>query len=179
MQDDCIPVPLGIPGLRVIGCTERAIGLEVNVETEAKGGVCPSCGTAALVPKERPVVVVRDLPIRGVATWLLWRKRRYQCLPCGRTFTEAHAEIPARARSTRRYDRYLYERVAAGAPIARVAREEALSFYRVQRVFSDSATGALATRRPRPPRVLGIDEAAHRRGQVFNTVVTDPVAPGV
>lgn len=179
MQDDCIPVPLGIPGFRVIGCAERPIGLEVDVETEVKGGVCPSCGTATLVPKERPVVVVRDLPIRGAATWLLWRKRRYECPPCGRTFTEAHPEIPARARSTRRYDRYLYERVAAGSPIGRVALEEAVSFYRVQRVFSDGAKGAFAARRPKPPRVLGIDEAAHRRGQVFNTVVTDPIAPGV
>ena len=179
MQDDCIPVPLGIPGLRVIGCAERPIGLEVNVETEAKGGVCPSCGGAALVPKERPLVVVRDLPIRGVATWLLWRKRRYACPACGRTFTESHDEIPPRARTTRRYERYLYALVAAGSSIARVAREEALSFYRVQRAFSDGADGALAARKPRPPRILGIDEAAHRRGQVFNTVVTDPRAPGV
>lgn len=180
MQDDCIPVPLGIPGLRVIGCGPGQYGgLEVEVESEVKGGLCPECGAAALVPKERPVVLVRDLPIRGLASWLRWRKRRYTCPACERSFTEAHPEIPARARTTRRYERYLYDQVAAGSPIARVAREEALSFYRVQRAFSEGARERIARRAPPRPRVIGIDEASHRRGLVFNTVVTDPLAPGV
>lgn len=179
MQGHCIPVPLGIPGLRVTGCVEGEFGLEVDVETEAPAGLCPQCHAAALVPKERPVVLVRDLPIRGLATWLRWRKRRYACPACATSFTEAHDEIPARARTTRRYERYLYAQVAAGSPIARVAREEAVSFYRVQRAFSDGARAVFERRAPLAPRVLGIDEASHRRGLVFNTVVTDPRAPGV
>lgn len=180
MQDDCIPVPLGIPGLRVTGCRPGELGgLDVDVESESKGSVCPECGAAAFVPKERPVVLVRDLPLRGLATWLRWRKRRYLCPACGRSFTEAHPEIPARARTTQRYDGYLYAQVAAGSPLARVAREEALSFYRVQRAFSDGARRLAEKRSPLAPRVIGIDEASHRRGLIFNTVVTDPLAPGV
>lgn len=84
MQDDCIPVPLGIPGLRVVSCAPGELGgLEVGVESEARGGLCPECGAAALVAKDRPLVLVRDLPIRGLATWLRWRKRRYRCPACG------------------------------------------------------------------------------------------------
>jgi len=91
MKDDCIPVPLNIPGRRVIGCGPGELaGLEVEVESEAKGGLCPECGAAALVPEERPMVLVRDLPIHCRPTWLRWRKRRYECPACGRSFTEAH-----------------------------------------------------------------------------------------
>ncbi len=179
MQEHCIPVPLGIAGFRVIDCVEGELGLEVHVETQRAGGLCPECGAAALVPKERPVVLIRDLPIRGLATWLRWRKRRYRCPACGRSFTETHDEVPARARATQRYERYLYSQVAAGSSIARVAREEVVSFYRVQRAFSGGACAVIERGCATAPRVIGIDEASHRRGLVFNTVVTDPRAPGV
>ncbi len=179
MQEHCIPVPIGIAGFRVIDCAEGELGLEVDVETDAPGGLCPECGAAALMPKERPVVMVRDIPMRGLATWLRWRKRRYACPACARSFTETHAEVPARARTTRRYERHLYSQVAAGSPINRVAREEVVSFYRVQRAFSAGARTVLERHSAVTPRVIGIDEASHRRGLVFNTVVTDPQAPGV
>ena len=38
---------------------------------------------------------VRDLPIAGLVTHLVWRKRRYRCGGWGRTFTEPHPEMPA------------------------------------------------------------------------------------
>lgn len=179
MQEHCIPVPLGIAGFRVIDCVQGELGLEVDVETDAAGGLCPECGAAALVPKERPVVLVRDVPIRGLATWLRWRKRRYACPACARSFTETHAEVPVRARMPRRYERYLYLQVAAGSSISRVAREEVVSFYRVQRAFSEGARDVLEQRSSVTPRLIGIDEASHRRGLIFNTVVTDPQARDV
>lgn len=149
MQDHRIPVPLGIDGFRVTGCIDGDLGLEVHVETTTPAGLCPECHGIALVAKERPVVVVRDLSIQAQPTYLVWRKRRYACPACGRTFTESHAEIPARSRITRRYERSLYAAVARGS-ILRVARDEAVTFYRVQLAFSNGAQAALA-RRP-PPR---------------------------
>src|SRR5947209_8411508 len=120
MQDHRIPVPLGIPGFVVTACEEGDLGLEVHVETTAPAGVCPDCHGIALVPKERPVVVVRDLPIHGQPSYLVWRKRRYACPDCARSFTESSPEIPRRARVTRRYERHLYGAVAHGSSILRV-----------------------------------------------------------
>lgn len=176
MQEHRIAVPLGIEGFRVTGCVPGVLGLEVRVETTAPAGLCPECHGIALIPKERPVVVVRDLPIQAQPTYLVWRKRRYACPDCARSFTESCAEIPPRARVTRRYERHLYGTVARGSSILRVARDEDLTFYRVQLAFSKGARGAFARRPPVAPRVLGIDEAAHKKGQDYNTVVTDPQA---
>jgi transposase len=53
----------------------------------------PWCGQDAVRVKKRPVVAVRDLPIGGRATVVRWRKRRYACATCGRTFTETHPEL--------------------------------------------------------------------------------------
>src|SRR5712691_2475464 len=155
MQDHRIPVPLGLEGFRVTGCVESDLGFEVHIETAIAAGMCPTCHGVALIPKERPVVVVRDLPIRGRPTRLVWRKRRYACPACARTFTESHAEVPARSRITRRYERHLYGAVARGSSILRVARDEEVTFYRVQLAFSKGAQGLLASRRPAAPRLLG------------------------
>ncbi len=58
--------------------------LDLEVELVARAGCFPHRGRGV---KERPVVRVRDLPIAGRAIHLRWRKRRYRCQGCRRTFT--------------------------------------------------------------------------------------------
>jgi transposase len=125
--------------------------------------------------KERPRVRVRDLPIAGRRTTLCWRKRRYRCGACRRTFTESHPELPPRQRVTARFRRLLFARVRGGGAHAEVARQEQTSRYQVDRAFCLGAAGELAARRGEPaPRRLALDEAAHRRGsQALATVVCD------
>jgi transposase len=74
-------------------------------------------------------VRVRDLPLAGRPTVLVWRKRRLGCQACGCTFTETHPELPARQRVTARFRRRLLERVRGGAAHAEVAREEQTTRY--------------------------------------------------
>jgi transposase len=120
------------------------------------------------------VVRVRDLPIVGRVTYLVWRKRRYHCRGCGRTFTECHPELPARQSVTRRFRRRLFERVRGGAAHAEVARCERTTRYQVARAFRTGAWDQLAARREaRPARRLSLDEAHHRRGRELATVVSD------
>jgi transposase len=117
---------------------------------------------------------VRDLPIAGRVTHLVWRKRRYRCRDCGRTFTESHPELPARQRVTRRFRRRLFERVRGGAAHAEVARCERTTRYQVACAFRTGAWDELAARREaRPVRRLSLDEAHHRRGRELATVVSD------
>jgi len=107
-------------------------------------------------------------------TNLVWRKRRYRCGGCGRTFTESHPELPARQRVTRRFRRRLFERVRGGAAHAEVARCERTTRYRVTRAFRAGTWDELAARREaRPARRLSLDEAHHRRGRELATVVSD------
>jgi transposase len=138
----------------------------------ARAAGCPHCGGTEVRVKERPLVRVRDLPIAGRLTRLVWRKRRYRCSDCGRTFTETHEQLPARQRVTSRFRSRLGERVAGGAAHAEVAREERTTRYQVARAFADRAEELEAHDDDRPRR-LSLDEAHHRRGHELATVVCD------
>jgi transposase len=126
-----------------------------------------------LAVKERPLVRVRDLPIAGRPTYLLWRKRRFGCQACGRTFTETHPQLPARQRVSARFWARLFERCRERAAHAEVARDEHTTRYQVARAFADGGNVLLAMREPRAPWPLSLDEAAHRRGYELATVVSD------
>jgi transposase len=165
---------VGLEGFEVKRVVEAGEGLDLEVELVARAGCCPGCGRGSVDVKDRPRVRVRDLPLAGRVTHLVWRKRRYRCGGCGRTFTESHPELAARQRVTRRFRRRLLERVRGGAAHAEVAREELTSRYQVARAFAGDAGEELAERREeRPARRLSLDEAHHRRGRELATVVSD------
>lgn len=166
---------LGLEGFAVTAVTEREDELDLELELVAPAGVCRHCERASLEVKERPIVRVRDLPIAGRSTYLHWRKRRFRCQACGRTFTESHEELPSRQRVTLRLRARLFRLAGEGGAHAEIARGEATSRYQVGRAFALGAAGALACARERPPpRRLALDEAHHRRGHALATVVCDP-----
>jgi len=78
---------VGIEGVVVRRVFEFGRRLELDVELIARAGCCRWCGRSSLTVKDRPVVRVRDLPVAGRATILRWRKRRFFCDACGRTYT--------------------------------------------------------------------------------------------
>ncbi|MGH8569184.1 MAG: ISL3 family transposase, partial [Gammaproteobacteria bacterium] len=179
MQADAIQLSLGIDGFRVIASDEREDVIEVAIETTSPAACCPGCGHADATPKERKLLWVRDLPLRpGKQTWLIWNKRRFACHRCRRTFTETCADIPPRATHTCRFDAYLSAR-AVEIPYAQVGDEEGVTFYRIDKASRARAQRALADREVKPPSRLCIDEQSHLRGQVYNTVISDPDHPRV
>jgi transposase len=165
---------VGLEGLEVKRVIERGDQLDLEVELVARAGCCPHCARSSVDVKDRPVVRVRDLPIAGRVAYLVWRKRRYGCQGCGRTFTETHPELPPRQRVTRRFRLRLFGRVRGGAAHAEVARCERTTRYQVARAFRAGAVDELAARREaRPARRLSLDEAHHRRGRELATVISD------
>src|SRR2546421_12063099 len=103
MQDHVSRV-LGLDGFVVTGVEEAGEQLDLQVERLAGALVaCPRCEGVDVTVKERPRVRVRDLPLSGRVTHLVWRKRRYGCRECGRSFTEQHEQLPARQRVSSRF----------------------------------------------------------------------------
>lgn len=172
MHDDVSRL-VGIDGLVVTAVAHHGWWIELEVELVARAGCCRWCGQGSLTVKDRDVVRVRDLPIAGRLTYLLWRKRRYRCEACERTFTETHPELPSRQRVSARFRARMFERCRAGNAHAEVAREEHTSRYQVMRAFEVGADELQAARERRPPRRLSLDEAAHRRRGELATVVSD------
>jgi transposase len=160
---------LGLSGLRI---TRAMVGegdaLDLEVESVARAERCPHCRGQHLEIKERPVVSVRDLPVAGRRTRLLWRKRRYQCRGCGRSHTERHPALPARQHVSARFRARLAARAAGGGAHAEIAREERTSRYQVARALALVSVAPAGT-----VRRLSLDEAHHRRGRELATVVSD------
>jgi transposase len=167
MQDDVSRLVgihgLVVTGVVVTGVVDRGWWLEREVELAARVACYRWCGRGSLTVKDRNVVKVRDLPTGGRPTYLLWRKRRYRCEACARTFTETHPQLPSRQRVSTRFRAQLFECCRAGAAHAEVARDEQSTRYQVQRAFALGGDELLARREHRPPRRLSLDEAHHRR----------------
>src|SRR5688500_4253397 len=83
---------VGLERFDVKRVLEECDRLNLEVELVARAGCWPRCGWASLEVKDRPRARVRDLPIAGRITHLLWRKRRDHRAGCGRGFTESHLE---------------------------------------------------------------------------------------
>jgi transposase len=172
MQDDVSRL-VGIDGLVVTGVVELREQLEVEVEVTVGAGCCRWCGHGSVQVKDRPVVRGRDLPVAGRVTWLLWRKRRFCCEACGRTFTETHPVLPSRQRVSTRFRQHLFKRCRGGAAHLEIARDERTTRYQVNRAFVVGGDELLERPESGLPRRLSLDEAHHRRRHELATIVSD------
>lgn len=161
---DMAAVLVGMPEFVVLATTEEDGEVWLLVETKASVAGCPSCGVRAK-PKDRRETTLRDLPVAGRPTVLVWRKRRWRCPErhCEtKTWSERAEGIGPRAVLTDR----------ARAEICRQVGEDVRSVADVARAFGvswDTAMGAV--REHGEPLVddaeriddvgdLGIDETA-------------------
>ena len=161
---DTAAVLVGMPEFVVLAAVEDDGELWLLVETKASLVGCPSCGVRAKA-KGRRETTVRDLPVAGRPTVLVWRKRRWCCPDpdCeAKTWTERCEAIAPRAVLTDR----------ARQEVCRQVGEDARSAAEVARAFGvswDTVMGAVREHgRPLvddPARIsavedLGIDETA-------------------
>ncbi len=158
---------LGLAGLRIMRVIVRDDDA-LDLEGVAPGDRCPHCGGQELEIKERPVVGVRDLPLAGRATRLVWRKRRWRCRGCGGTHTDKPPRLPSGQRGTGRCRARLAAGASGGGAHAEIAREEHTSRYQVHRALEGVAVAPAGV-----IRRLSLDEAHHRRGRELVTVISD------
>ncbi len=115
---------VGLPEVSVLGVTDTAGGLRVEVETRAVRPSCPNC-EGPVVVKDRDMVELTDLPCFGKPAVLAWRKTRWVCPDgCG-SFTEQAPAIAApRLRITDRAARWATVQVGRhGRSVAEVAAD--------------------------------------------------------
>jgi transposase len=177
---------LGLDGFVVLAAAEVAGEVELLVETTATVTGCPRCGVVAEPHGRRPVTV-RDLPIAGRPTVLVWSKRLWRCLEprCAqRTWSETHQAIRPRAVLTERARAWAMRRVGAhGETVASVCRQLGVGWHTVMRAVREYGQPLVDD----PDRTegvtgLGVDEhvwahAGRRRRTGFATGIVD-LTPG-
>ncbi|MGH9072205.1 MAG: ISL3 family transposase [Acidimicrobiales bacterium] len=169
---DVIPIRLRLPGIKVTKLLrDDTEALEVAVETICASIRCKDCGHKTRTVHQVTPTRVRDLPVLGRRTTLVWARRRFRCGSCGATTTESHPQLDGHL--TIRLRRELVAEVV-DSTVAAVARRHDLSWYQVMAVVLASATVLFWRRRHEHTRVLMIDEKALVKGHNgFSTIVSD------
>lgn len=166
-MSDATTVLFGLPGVRVERVERHGDGTRVVdvVTNEPTAAACPSCGVVSTSVKDRVVTSPKDIPYGEGRIVVRWNKVRWRCREdyCQRgSFTEAIAQVPARARSTLRLGQQMAKAVGdAARSVAEVAHAHGVSWPTAHRAFVAHAKTVLTE--PAPTPVLGIDET--RRGK--------------
>jgi len=173
VQDDCITVALGLPGLRVVRHREEETCIVAEVAYQAQKAQCPGCGRwTPKVHSTRPQRK-RDRRLWDKPVYLVLHKRRFRCWGCGKVFTEPDPVFGLRRRSTRRFREYPGGE-ALHQTVRHLARKEGVGEGLVRRSVTELARQLLgAPGHPQGARVIGLDEFSLRKGQVYDTAIMD------
>ncbi|MCX2935023.1 transposase family protein [Mycobacterium sp. CVI_P3] len=156
----------GLPGVRVERVERLADGTRVvHVATADEAAACPACGVLSTSVKGRVRTSPRDIGYGEDRIVVCWSKTRWRCREdyCERSsFTEAIAQVPSRARTTRRLRTQIGAAIGEAArSVTEAANSHGVSWPTAHRAFVAHAEGLLGE--PDPTPVLGIDET--RRGK--------------
>jgi transposase len=153
-----------------------ANAVTVTLTSTQPDAVCPQCGRSSARVQSRYTRSVADLPAQGAAVRLALHVRRFVCenAECPRKiFAE---RLPTLAAVYARHTQRLVEAVralgftAGGEAGARLAAKLGI------RVSPDTILNRVRSAplpAAPPPRVVGIDDFAMRRGKTYGTIVVD------
>src|SRR3954471_3001884 len=167
-----------MPGCRVEQITRDDPGiLHIATRSTRPGGRCPDCGHASRTVHSRYRRRPADLPALGRAVRLDLRLRRFYCRNTActrRTFAERLPELirPHARRTGRLAQAQARVGVALGGKgSARLLQHLAIpaSADTVLRLVR-----RLPLPEPEPPRAVGVDDWALRKGRTYGSIVVDP-----
>jgi len=148
---------------------------KVLVRIKRKAGIpfrCGECGDQYLFAydcaQER---IVRDFPIWGRQSWLIFREYRVNCVRCG-VHVEKLDWLDKGQHQTLRYERYVAH-LCDLLPVLDVAELEGLDKGTVYRLDKKWLRIRESQRVQYPVTYLGIDEIAIKRGHKYATVFYD------
>ena len=153
MRNDFIKNLLDLKGVIVKKVRYKKNFVKIHIELPVREQTCPYCKAKTTKIKDYRTQVIKDVPIRFKTTLLSYRKRRYQCKECGKTFYEKAHFLPKRARKTTRVTEFIVDRLKTKQSMKDIAQDADVSVNTVSRVLPSLAVSAKHL-----PEVLCIDE---------------------
>ena len=153
MRNDFIRNLLDLKGVIVKKVRYKKNFVKIHIELPVREQKCPHCKAKTTKIKDYRVQIIKDLPIRFKTTLLSYRKRRYQCKQCGKTFYEKADFLPKRARKTTRVTEFIVDRLKTKQSMKDIAKQANVSVNTVIRLLPP-----LAVSTKHLPEVLCIDE---------------------
>lgn len=153
MQHNFIRNLLDLKGVIVKKVRYKKNFVKIHIELPVREQTCPHCKAKTTKIKDYRTQIIKDIPIRFKTTLLSYRKRRYQCKECGKTFYEKAYFLPKRARKTTRVTEFIVDRLKTKQSMKDIARDADVSVATVSRLLPHLAVTAKQL-----PEVLCIDE---------------------
>lgn len=153
MRNDFIKNLLDLKGVIVKKVRYNKNFVKIHIELPVREQTCPHCKAKTTKIKDYRTQIIKDVPIRFKTTLLSYRKRRYQCKECGKTFFEKADFLPKRARKTKRVTEFIVDRLKTKQSMKDIAKDADVSVSTVSRLLPP-----LAASSKHLPEVLCIDE---------------------
>ena len=171
MAPDTMRVRLHLRLIRVLTVlVDTASRLEVEVVSTRSWSRCPHCGFKTRTVHDSRRRKIRDLPVSGRRTTLVWIRRRFSCGNCDERHLESHVEFEGGL--TRRLARGLVVD-AKVMSIRSVVRRHGLDWHLIQALVTSWSALVAEHRRGRRCRVLLVDETSMRKRHRYVTVLQD------
>lgn len=153
MQSNFIRNLLDLKGVIVKKVRYKKNFVKIHIEMPVREQICPCCKAKTTKIKDYRIQTIKDIPIRFKTTYLSYRKRRYQCKNCGKTFYEQVSFLAKRGRKTTRVTEFIIERLTGKQSMKDIAKDANVSSTTVARLLPP-----LAVSPKHLPKVLCIDE---------------------
>lgn len=141
----------------------------IFIELPRRNHICPCCGCVTNTIHDYRPQKILDVPLYEKKTYLVYKKRRYRCLECGKRFFEKNTFLPRYAHTTSRLFHKIFQDLHSVVSQKHIADKYHISPMRVRRVL-DSYVPSL----PPLPEVIGLDEFKGNTNKTkYHCILTD------
>lgn len=170
LQDDIITKLIDIQGVKVTDISESDENITICLYMQRRTHECPHCHDLTSKVHDYRTQRVKDISMREKPVILVYRKRRYKCNSCHKSFYEKFPILPKFHRITNRLALYTVSQTSQRVSVKSIAQKSGVSpssVFRWLKLVNFSKPDKL-------PKVLSIDEfKGNSGGEKFNCVLTD------